>query len=803
MPHVSIKPEIKYDGKITISIGKSRFEINWRKKDMRWSDLVKQLSKTIRTRETIAEFGKMPKKQQDQIKDVGGFVGGLLKGGRRTAENAAWRQIVTLDADFADDSFWCGVELLLGDVAALVYSTHKHTPKKPRLRLVLPLSRPVTPDEYQAIARRIAADLSIDLFDDSTYQPHRLMYWPSTAADGDFYFEYQDGPWLDADEILARYDDWQDQSQWPVSSRTHEVIKRDIKKQENPLEKKGVVGAFCRTYTVQAAIDKFLSDIYEPCAADGRYTYLEGTSSAGAMVYEDAFLYSHHATDPISGKLVNAFDLVRIHKFAGLDDDVEPGTPTVKMPSYKAMRDLAAGDEAVKILMGKEQLEEAGMEFDDESADWLGDLKRDPKNGKLLATRYNVRLVLEHDPKLKKRFAWDDFSKRIALCGDLPWRPIRHGQFWGDGDDAALRYHLETFYELDSIKKIDDEVLNVANQLSFHKVREYLEGLTWDGKKRIDTLFIDYLGAEDTPYTRAVTRKMLIAAVGRVVRPGIKFDNMVVLVGPQGVGKSYISKLLAKDWFSDSLTTVQGKEAYEQLRGAWIIEMAELSVLRKAEIEAIKQFISKQEDSYRVAYGRQISVFPRQCIFIGTTNDVTFLKDKTGNRRFWPVVVGGKRTKSLWSDDIASEIDQVWAEAAAAWDAGESLYIGPEMEREAMQVQARHTEESPLSGPIQEYLEKELPKNWASLDPRERREFIQGDGFEVDMKGAVKRERVCALEVWVELLGGDLKRFPAADRREINDMLRAMPGWQAYKDGEGKLWFGDFYGRQRAHIRMD
>lgn len=800
---IKVQFKLKHDGQITVAVGKSRYEKNWRNSEMSWSALAKKLSETVRTRETLAEFGKMTKKQQDNIKDVGGFVGGPLKGGRRTAENAAWRQIVTLDADFADEGFWCGVELFLGDVAALVYSTHKHTPQKPRLRLVLPLSRPVTPDEYQAISRRIAADMDINLFDDTTYQPHRLMYWPSTAADGEFFFEYQDGPWLDADECLSRYEDWQDQSSWPVASRTHDIIKREIKKQENPLEKNGIVGAFCRTYTVHAAIDKYLSDIYEPCAAEGRYTYLEGTSSGGAVVYEDVFLYSHHATDPCSMKLVNAFDLVRIHKFGAQDEDAEPGTPVVKMPSYKAMRELAASDEDVKILMGKEQLEETGMEFDDESADWLGELKRNPKNGKILATRYNVRLILEHDPQLKKRFAWDDFSKRTVLCGDLPWRLVERGKFWSDGDDAALRYHLETYYELDSVRKIDDEVVNVANQLAFHKVRDYLNDLIWDGEKRIDTVFIHYLGADDTPYVRAATRKTLIAAVGRVMRPGLKFDNMPVLVGPQGVGKSYLSKLLAKDWFSDSLTTVQGKEAYEQLRGAWIVEMAELSALRKAEIEAIKQFISKQEDAYRVAYGKQISVFPRQCIFIGTTNDVTFLKDKTGNRRFWPIVVGGKRTKNLWSDDIESEINQIWAEAAAAWNAGESVYIGAELEKEAMIVQARHTEESPLFGPIQEYLEKELPEHWATLDPRDRREFIHGDGFERDMTGAVKRDRVCALEVWVELLGGDLKRFPAADRREINDVLRTMPGWQAYKDGEGKLRFGDHYGLQRAYIKTN
>jgi predicted P-loop ATPase len=795
--------KLKHDGEITIAVGQSRFAKAWHNKKMLWSDLVKRLSKTQRTGETMAEFLKLSKKKQDEIKDVGGFVGGPLKNGRRLAENAAWRQIVTLDADFAAEGLWDSLELFLGDVAVCAYSTHKHSEKKPRLRLVLPLSRAVTPDEYQAVSRKIASDIGIDIFDDTTYQPHRLMYWPSTAKDAQFFFEYKDGEWLDADEVLNSYDDWQDQSAWPVSSRTHEIIKREIKKQEDPLTKKGVIGAFCRTYTVQEAIEKFLPDVYEECRSDDRYTYLHGSSSGGAVVYDDKFLYSHHATDPCSLKLVNAFDLVRIHKFGALDEDAEYGTPVGKMPSYKAMREFAAEDKAVKILMGKEQLEEAQMEFEDESADWLGELKRDAKSGKIIESRYNMRLILENDAGLKESFAFEEFSGRIVLLRNLPWRTSERGRFWTDGDDAALRYHLETFYNIDNVKKLEDEVQNIANNLAFHAVRQYLNGLEWDGEKRLDTVLVDFLGAEDTPFVRAATRKSLLAAVGRIMQPGVKFDNMLVLVGRQGEGKSYLCKKLAKDWFSDSLTTVQGKEAFEQLRGAWIMEMPELAAIKKSEVEAIKAFISKQEDSYRVAYGRHTRVFPRQCIFIGTTNEESFLKDRTGSRRFWPVVVGGARKKDLWAEDIDAVIDQIWAEAVAAWNGGERLFIGKEMEKTAKIVQRQHTEDSPLLGPVQEYLEKELPKNWYELDVGTRREFIQGDGFDIDMTGAIKRERVCALEIWCELLGGDIKRFPAQDRREINEVMRQVKGWTKPKSKTGRLRFGDFYGAQKCYVRQD
>ncbi len=239
--------KIKYDGAITVALGQSRKETHWKNREMQWSDFVNKLRTTTRTRETVEEFKKFPKSKQDDVKDVGGFVGGTLKGGRRTAINVVWRQIITLDADFAKPDFWSTAQLMLGDAACLIYSTHKHTPDNNRLRLVIVLSRPVSPDEYQAITRRIAADIGIDLFDSTTYESHRLMYWPSTPMDGEFAFEFQDGPWLDADEVLARYPDWRDQSFWPEPAKAEKDRKRLADKQGDPLLKTGIVGAFCRT----------------------------------------------------------------------------------------------------------------------------------------------------------------------------------------------------------------------------------------------------------------------------------------------------------------------------------------------------------------------------------------------------------------------------------------------------------------------------------------------------------------------------------------------------------------------------
>lgn len=320
-------PKIKHDGSITIAEGQSRHETTWKNKELLWSGLIEKLAQTTRTREAHETYKKMTKAQRDQIKDVGGFVGGALKSGRRKTESVSWRSLLTLDADFIKGDLWAAVEVMLG-CACVAYSTHSHSPSSPRLRLVIPLARPITPDEYPAVSRRVAADLGIDFFDDTTYQPHRLMYWPSTSADGEYVFKVLDAPWLDPDEALARYPDWRDPSYWPESSRTQNARRKLADKQGDPNEKSGLVGAFCRTYSVPEAIEAFLDNTYKP-AGDDRYTYIPGTSTGGLIIYDDGkFAYSHHGTDPISGLLVNSFDLVRIHKFSELDEKADPDTPT-------------------------------------------------------------------------------------------------------------------------------------------------------------------------------------------------------------------------------------------------------------------------------------------------------------------------------------------------------------------------------------------------------------------------------------------------------------------------------------------
>lgn len=796
--------KIKYDGQISIATGASANSKTWKNKSINWSDLVKKLSHTTRTPETAAEYKKMSKTEKGRIKDVGGFVGGSLKNGRRLKANVQNRTLLTLDLDYVVGDIWDSVELIY-DFSVLMYSTHTHTVDNPRLRLVIPLSRPVLPDEYQAIGRMIASDLGIDQFDDTTYDPERLMFWPSTPSDGDYVFKFQDLEWLNPDDVLLRYPfGWEDISYWPESSRSRAKLNKALKKQEDPLEKKGIIGAFCRTYSITSAIEEFLSDIYVPGKDDTRYTYAEGSTTGGVVIYDDKFSYSHHGTDPASNILCNAFDLVRLQKFSELDEDAKEGTPANRLPSFIKMSEFASGDKKVLETIGKEKMEAAKEDFDtvetndDNDTEWLNKLEY-TESGKLRSTISNFLLIIENEPLLKGKIAFNEFSNRANVVGQLPWRKKDNLQDWCDTDDSGLREFIEKYYGISSTAKCADALALSYEKHSFHPIKDYLNGLMWDEEKRIDTLFIDYLGAEDNSYVRTVARKILTAAVTRVMHPGCKFDNMPVLSGPQGLGKSTLIKKLGMEWFSDSLTTVSGKEAYEQLQGVWVIEMGEMMATKKADIEATKHFLSKTEDIYRVAYGRRTSRFPRQCIFIGTTNDREFLRDKTGNRRFWPIDVGiQKPKKSVFIDMDDYEVSQIWAEAVELYKSGEKLYLSGEEEKEAQKQQDSHSEESAKAGLIEEYLNKPLKDNWYELSINDRRSYIQGGDFGEEPEGTIMRTKTCVMEIWCELFNGDPKQLTPMMAREINDILNGLHEWEKAK---GSLRFGKSYGKQRAFIR--
>lgn len=766
-----------HDGLINIAVGRSRKETQWKNKELLWSGLVAQLADTHRTAETYAEYISSSKPRQDEIKDIGGFIGGYVSGGRRKASNITNRCLLTLDIDFGTKDIFDDLVMLYG-CACVMYSTHKSSPNQFRGRLVIPLYRPVFRDEYQAITRKIAGTVGIDAFDDTTFQPERLMYWPSTSKDGEWVFEHNDGPFLNADEILASYLDWKDVSNWPTSSRTTNLIVHEIKKQEDPLEKPGLIGAFCRVYDIHTAIETFLTDEYALCA-DGRYTYTQGSTTAGLVTYEDKFAYSHHGSDPASGKLMNAFDLVRLHKFGLKDEGIKENTPVNKLPSYTAMLDFAAELSEVRRLKVTERLGGARVDFNnvalDEDTSWHQELGVDRK-GNIEKTLANLILILQKDPMLAN-IVFNELSGSKEIIGPVPWNSA--GPSWRDADDAQLVSYIDTKYASFTARQHIVAIAKVADDRSYHPIRNYLAALPgWDGIPRVDTLLVDYLGAPNNAYVRAVTRKWLCAAIARVKNPGCKFDCMPVLNGPQGVGKSTLVSRLGMAWFSDSLqlSDTQDKTAAEKLQGFWVLEIGELAGLKKAEVETLRGFISRQDDKYRASFGRNVTSHPRQCVFVGTTNaESGYLRDTAGNRRFWPINVAGGADKKPWglSQD---EVNQVWAEATVLLNAGEKLYLDDKAvlahaereQREAMETDDRE-------GMVREYLDTLLPENWDGMELYDRREWLKTPTTR--SAGSIRKERVCPQEIWAECYGNRPADLKHADSRAINQILTRLEGW--------------------------
>lgn len=781
--------------KIAVSTGNSRMEKKWNLKEMELSDFCDRISQTIRTSETMEQYRKMSKAQQDDVKDVGGYVLGRLKGGRRKKDCVISRSALTLDMDYAHADVADQIEMFQ-TFGCFIYSTHKHTKEKPRLRLIVPLSREVTPDEYMAVSRKVAEEIGMELFDDTTYEPSRLMYWPSTSSDGEFFFQEITGEALDPDEVLSKYKDWKDVSSWPVSNRQHSIVQKDIKKQEDPLQKRGVIGAFNRTFTITQAIDTFLPDVYQPSTMPGRYDYVPADSAAGVVIYDDVFAYSHHATDPACGKLMNAFDVVRIHKFGHMDAKVSEDTDSTKLPSYKAMQEFASQNEQVRVTLGKEREASARLDFAEE--DWKRQLEYN-RQGILINNLKNLLLILNNDENLKG-IVFNQLSDGMEIKGEVPWS--HPSKFWRDADDAQLISYIDLTYGNFSARNYDIAVSKVTDDRSYHPIKEFLASLPeWDEIPRVDTLLVDFLGAVDNAYVRAVTRKTLVAAIARVMTPGCKFDTMLVLSGPQGKGKSTLIAKLCGDWFNDSLllSDTKDKTAAEKLQGYWILEIGELAGLKKTDIETLRGFLSRQNDIYRAAFGRRATPHPRQCVFIGTTNADTYLRDITGNRRFWPVKVLGGTGRGSW-ELTREEVELIWAEALHYYKQGETLHLPKELEPIAVQEQKEAMEQDEREGTIRDYLEMLLPENWDSMTLYERRNFINGSEFEGSRKvGVKKRNRVCNMEIWCECFGKERGNLKRQDANEIAAIMSNIEGW---KRPEGKMRFS-IYGVVKGYVREE
>lgn len=368
------------------------------------------------------------------------------------------------------------------------------------------------------------------------------------------------------------------------------------------------------------------------------------------------------------------------------------------------------------------------------------------RSGQVIETMNNYLLIFNNDPNIKNLFIHDVFSDKILKMTTSGLTT------WSDIDDSVLRVYLETNYGLYNQSKYYDAFNKVLSERAFHPIKSIIESGQWDGTPRIDRFLTDILNCPNDDYHREVSRMIFYGGISRLYNPGCKFDYMPILIGKQGCGKSSIIKWLAlgEQYFTE-INTIEGKEALEQLQGSWICEFAELlAMVRTKDVEAMKGFISRTTDKYRQAYGRRLSEFPRQCLFIGTTNDYTFLVDKTGNRRYLPVIIELENGDLFKREKYVKDyILQCWREALTLFNNHKTyLTIGYEYMHLVEEAQSNVLEDDPKIGLIEEYLSQKKPG-----------------------------EKVCGLEIFTKCLNDLKKNYTMGAAKEISRYMAYHKDW--------------------------
>lgn len=785
--------------KYTLSVAGSSASLKWSTIRYTWGDFLERLNRDIRSTETMRDFDRLDRTARANLKDVGGYMAGELSGARRLKSAVLSRSMITLDVDYADSLFPVEFETRFPGVAAVIYNTRSDREKSRRFRVVIPFAEEVQDAaQYEAAARKMAELLGIDLFDPTTFQAERMMYWQSLSSDQPKVFEVFEGEPISAEYLLSLYgnnEEWRDIRNWAFESDQEKETRAIVSKAmaQNPREKAGLVGAFCRAYSIPAAIEKYLSDVYEIAPGNDRYTYKAGHSVGGMIVFDDLFCFSYHSTDPISdGHAYNAYDLVRVHKFGHLG----------KEDSTKEMNKLVCADkECIKDMVTPDayldDFDDYGDAVKSDSTKEVTELVWDlDGKGNKQVTVNNFVNAFKSDPLLNGLLAYDMLKETIVFTRpSFTAKGSKKGDLVNDTDISIIKGRIERMHGIYNDAKLNDAIEQVSSDNAFHPIKLYLESLTWDGVPRIDTFLVDYMGAEDNAYTREAFRKMLLAAVTRIYEPGRKFDTALVFYSEQGVGKSTLIQRLSKGWFNDSLTNLSGKESYEAIQFAWLVELAELSALRKSDVEAVKNFISKREDTYRGAYARRVKTHKRQCVFFGSTNDDAFLKDATGNRRFFPVEVKRTRkTRLIFEPEFDAIVDQLWAEAMEGYMLGEALTLSDEAEAIAGGTREEFTERTPIQGLIEEYLDRLFPADYEDRFLAPRLDFLNGDLGE---EGTETKNSFSLIELWTEALGRRKDEYTVVKARELSNAVKALKGWKRDKQARQKI-----YGPQVIYRRV-
>lgn len=851
-----------------------------------WGEFIILMSSAKRVDVTFNEYEKLNQDDRAVLKNANGFwFAAHGSDGKRRLPNLQPRDIMTLDVDKADRALPDLLEFGTTGISHWEFISHptmSSSTRKPRLRIIAPMSKIVPVEDFPAASRIFAwyLDPALRQTDVVSFRPAQMMFMPAVTKDAPYELFHNKGDFLDPYAMMEAWglqlhgdkDAWRDWSKLPRAEEEDELRKAQ-KKAEVPTEKRGIVGAFCRAYDVESAMAEFIPDVYAPgetyTGSKPRYTFTAGSGSNGVVVEDGGlFIYSNHGTDPCGDRLCNAFDMVRLHLYGDLDDAETDKDKPGSSPSFKAMQKLAMDDKAVMAeLMADridlaEQFDDADVEVEEAGADEPEDeatravqaeIKADPtiaaligdtlpadvlelidgspkppkdwltslevtEDGQIKATLPNVATIIQNDARTFGAIAYNEFTAQIVARKDILSRspiipPVRvrdkiGGDLWTDINDVTIRAILESpagkkkpgYGFKVSDRDLQGGVMLASMMNKYHPIREFLNKLTWDGTPRLDSLLVRYLGCPDTKYHRDIIRISLIAAVTRIFEPGHKFDYAIIFEGFQGLGKStFIRSLAMGRWFSELHGDMsESQKMVEQMMGYWILEIPELAGIYRSEIVDAKAFISRTTDVVRLAYARRPMDYQRQCIFMGSTNDEKYLKDPTGNRRFWPAKV---TVSTIDIRALIHEMPQVWAEALEGYKAMRKaqpagtlpLFLTDrDASREALVKQdwaRQESSEEVRAGTYEAWLDQEVPLS--TIDP---------DRMEFDKDTMVVRSRVCGALIYREF--EERKGNPSpADVQHIGKALRLLEGWVP-ATGTGRVRH-PVYGQQRWLYRKE
>lgn len=806
-------------------------------------------NKVKRTKEKYNEYLNADKNTQLTIKDVGGFIGGETEGNKRTNGIRIKRQLLTLDIDTKVPNVFAYLERNIS-FFCLIHSTHKHNRDENRFRIVAPLSREVNEDEYQALGRRIAYQIENaphetfkGLFDETTFQPNRLMFFPSVSSDAEYVCELlnldmtlEKQNIIDVDKILELYLDYNDVYEWFQPEKVNEEqIGKSALVNKQPLKAKGLVGAFNRTYSISQAITTFLSKIYRQ-EYNGRYTFLGGDSHGGGIILnDDTLFYSHHGTDPANLYYRSAFDLVRIHKFGSYDNSYTPekeieGNAREKSDSFTKMIEFCRtlpevvehSDTNISLLQRIEQqekyvnetFEEKKEEKEEKDKAWV--VKLDG----LKSDYAKLDIIFSNDDNIGNLFYYDTFRDNICFNRKPFWhRNFVEGTALQDKDMSHIYVHLEKVYSIKGDKKIEHAIVVDADKIQKNKVLDFFESLKWDGKERLETFFHEFFKVKLNPFTRVAFKHWLVGAVSRIYKAGSPMDYLLIIKGKQGIGKSlFFKKLATLDFdkatdhlYSDTkIDFDRAKDSYEQLEGIWIYEWKELAGMNMSEQESIKAFVDKTEDKFRRSYGRRNVEIKRRVAFGGSTNDKTPLRDRTGNRRFLVMEANLEQQECYIKDKtkFTQEYkDQLIAEAIHLYKKGFDIFEWSDVEMEYWdKSNDDNLTANDFKGIIESYINMKRPANWYSMSQNDMRLYVDGYDFQKGQTNLVSYQRmpmeeatkICIQELWYICLK---QKQPTINRYHRELIIQAMESL-GFTYQRRQTRFGVF-GNQNTFVRKE